>query len=305
MSPVDAKRRTARLGLVMTTVAAFAAASCGRASSPASISPSGTPRACDVPVYVPVPSMPWSCPPVAAVRAMETELDIVFEQDPTVGAAACGAADGSLELTRLQERVFQALYLMRRLRFDAPLPWTSETLWSWFTGEVRGIRVGGSRTYCCPSPGVIVIAVSSEYGSGFPTLIEGLVHEARHIDGQHPHSCGTGADQSIAELGAYGVQYYLNLWLARHTVEPALSVEERQYCASRADFMRYYSFCQECGGTARAALAPHRSSYRPGFIPAAGAPHPVPRGLRRGGRRSRTASPTARRPSRTEDRLRR
>jgi hypothetical protein len=246
MGGPEAKRWTAQLGILIATMGAFAAANCGGSASPTSTSALAAPRTCDEPVYVPAPSVVWPCPPAAAVRAIESELDVVFEEDPPAGTAVCGPADGSVEMTRLQERVFQALYLMRRLRFDAPLPWTSETLWSWFVEEVREVRVGGSRTYCCASPRVIVIGVSSEYGGGFPTLIEGLVHEARHTDGQHPHSCGTGADQTIGELGGYGVQYYLNLWLSRHTVEPALTLEERQYCASRADLMRYYSFCREC-----------------------------------------------------------
>jgi hypothetical protein len=166
-------------------------------------------------------------------------VDVIFADDPTAGALVCSAEDGSADMTRLQERVYQALYLIRRLRFDAPLPWTGEALWEWFVGAVDGVRVGGSRTYCCDPARVIVIGVSSEYGDGFPTLIEGLVHEARHADGGHSHSCGTGADQTIDELGAYGVQYYLNLWLAQHNVDPPLTREERLYSASRADLMRY------------------------------------------------------------------
>jgi hypothetical protein len=93
---------------------------------------------------------------------------------------------------------------------------------------------------------VIVLGVSSRYSEGFPTLIEGLVHEARHADSLHPHSCGTGADLTIAELGAYGVQYDLNLWLGEHSLGDLLSPQEQRYCVNRAEEMHYYSFCREC-----------------------------------------------------------
>ena len=140
------------------------------------------------------------------MRAIEAEVTITFDEDPTAGTLVCRASEGSADLTRLQERVFQALYLMKRIEFDTPLPWTADSLWGWFVQEVRGIRLGGTRTFCCSSPRVINLAVAATYDAGFPTLIEGLVHEARHADGQHPHSCGSGADSTIAELGAYGVQ---------------------------------------------------------------------------------------------------
>jgi hypothetical protein len=180
------------------------------------------------------------------VSEIRSEVSVEFVDDPTEGTFVCRAADGSADLTRLQERAFQALYLMKRVEFDAPLPWTDETLWRWFEAEIRGVRFQGSDSFCCRPDRVIVLGVSSSYPEGFPTMIEGLVHEARHADGAHPHSCGGGADQSIAELGAYGVQYSLNLWLGQHSAGDLLSLEEKLYSLNRAEEMRYYSFCREC-----------------------------------------------------------
>lgn len=168
-----------------------------------------------------------------------------FLDDPTAGTLVCRAAEGSADLTRLQERAFQSLLLMKNLTFDTPLPWTSQSLWEWFTSEVRGIRFRGQQSFCCEDTRVIVLGVSATYEDGFPTLLEGLVHEARHADNRHPHTCGTSADLTIDELGAYGVQYYLNVWLAQHSGD-ALTETERRYSANRAEWMRAFSFCREC-----------------------------------------------------------
>jgi hypothetical protein len=172
-------------------------------------------------------------------------ITIEFIGDPTAGTLVCHAADGSADLTRLQERAFQALMLMKQITFDAPLPWTEQTLWAWFVSEVRGIRFRGQLSFCCEGTRVIVLGVKPAYDDGFPTLIEGLVHEARHADSRHPHSCGAGADLTISELGAYGVQYFLNVWMGEHSGD-ALTPAERRYSLNRAEWMRAFSFCQQC-----------------------------------------------------------
>lgn len=200
---------------------------------------------CPRPEYVAAPTGGWPCPSAAEIDALRSSVRIEVIDDPTAPALVCRAADGSADLSRLEERLYQALLLMRRVQFDAPLPWTSRTLWEWFTDEVRGIRLRGSDTYCCDAGRVIVLGVRSSYEPGFPTLVEGLVHEARHADRQHPHTCGASADNTIAELGAYGVQYYLNVWLAEHS-GPYVTEEEKRYSRNRADWMRVFSFCAEC-----------------------------------------------------------
>lgn len=234
--------------LAAAAAVAMVAAGCGGSgdAGPTARSPSG----CVVPDYVPAPAGDWPCPTAAAVEAIRADVTIEFEVDPTAGELVCTGAAGSADLTRLQERTYQALELMRRLEFDEPLPWTGEDLYPWFVQSVRGIRFRATRnSFCCDPPGVINIAVHPDreatYGEGFPTLIEGLVHEARHADGRHPHTCGN-ADQSVAELGAWGVQYSLNVWMALHAVSPALTAEDRAYCLNRAAFLAAYDFCSEC-----------------------------------------------------------
>lgn len=238
--------RIARFGFVLRPVLLSAlvltsgACSRGSATAPTSAAPT-----CQRPGYVAAPIAPLPCPSRRDVVDIDAAVKVEFVSDPTAGTYVCRADEGSADLTRLQERTYQALLLMKRLRFDTPLPWTSKTLWQWFTDEVSGVRLRGSQTFCCEDGRVIVIAVRSTYDPGFPTLIEGLVHEARHADRMHPHTCGAGADATIAELGAYGVQYYLNLWLAEHSGDQ-LSPEGRRYSKNRADWMRFSSFCAEC-----------------------------------------------------------
>jgi hypothetical protein len=47
-------------------------------------------------------------------------------------------------------------------------------------------------------------------------------------------------------LGAFGVQYYLNEWLGRHSLGSILSPEEMRYSPNRAGQLRYSAFCREC-----------------------------------------------------------
>jgi hypothetical protein len=232
--------------LVLLGVAA-AGIACG---GPGRGSPTGGTAQCPVPEYVPAPARSWPCPSAAEVEAIRSDVEIDFEVDPTEGTLVCTAAAGSADLTRLEERLFQAIALMRHLEFDAPLPWTGEALYPWFVHSVRGVRFRVTEnSFCCEPPGVINIAVHPErnavYDDGFPTLIEGLVHEARHADGGHLHNCGY-KDQTLAEMGAWGVQYSLDLWMGRHSVGTVLTPQEREYCLNRAAWIAAGNFCTEC-----------------------------------------------------------
>ena len=208
---------------------------------------------CPVGPYVPPPQTGWACPPLAVIREIDSHLSLQFEFDPTAGTLVCHAEDGSADLTRLQERTYQALSLIRQLEFDASLPWTNLSLWDWFIGEVRGIRfTPGGGGFCCEPLRMIVIGLSGNatIPPSFPTSEFVFVHEARHADQRHPHRCGQTKDVDIPQLGAFGVQYYLGVWIAEHTVKPALTAEERQFAKSSAEILRAAggAFCTECGG---------------------------------------------------------
>jgi len=165
-----------------------------------------------------------ACPTEREIASVNAKITFNFESDPSEGMLKCKAADGSADLTRLQLRAIQAVMVMKYLKFKQPLPWTDQTLYDWFTSTVRGIRFRNDIPYsfCCEPDRVINIitkltALDTDFWvgpnrEGNMGLMVLYVHEARHIEtGGHP--CGD-KDNTINELGSFGVQYYLYRWLA-------------------------------------------------------------------------------------------
>ena len=157
-----------------------------------------------------------TCPTAQEVERINSDIKILIDSDPTAGTLVCKAAEGSVDLTRLQERTYQTLRLMRSIPYEAPFPWTSKPLYDWFVSAVRGIRYNATSafSFCCDPPGYINISLQTW---DFPATVETLTglmsifaHEARHNEG-FGHTCGS-FDQTISELGAIAVQYYLAEW---------------------------------------------------------------------------------------------
>jgi len=169
------------------------------------------------------------CPSAAEVARINADLAISFESDPTAGSLACSASQGSANLTPLQKRAYNAVRIMQRIPFDAALPWTGLGLYDWFVAAIDGIRFRSDITYsyCCEPPGVINLKtglaseqtdlwINPDWNTGLAHLMILMVHEARHNEG-YVHTCAGGTrDGTLAELGAFGVQYYLQVWLATH-----------------------------------------------------------------------------------------
>jgi hypothetical protein len=193
---------------------------------------------CGGPVPGTVDEVLASCPSAADIESINARLPagIGFHFDQGTAPLVCRASEGSADLTRSQERAYQALLIMRRLQFDAPLPWTADDLATWFASDVSGIdfRDDIAGSFCC-SPGRVINIASSVldvpdiwgWGDGgmtaanlvpsmvyvgVPLLI--YVHEARHVEKMH--DCGW-QDSSLAYMGAWGVQYHLLTWLADHS----------------------------------------------------------------------------------------
>ena len=218
------------------------------------------------------------CPTPAEVASSDRDLTITFESDPTVGQTVCSAAQSSRDLTLLQAQVYRVLTVMREITFDAPLPWTSDSLYGWFVSSIRGIRIRGDRgtSFCCDPDGIINIQAQNlaalRYPSDFQyvgSLMVLFVHEARHNNG-FPHTCfvdlGTGPrpdtrisrsqeefagvvpgsnDDTIAQLGAWGVQYHLDIFLGSHS-DPAFIPQAMQSKFTRdAQIICNTRFCQD------------------------------------------------------------
>jgi uncharacterized repeat protein (TIGR01451 family) len=170
------------------------------------------------------------CPTAAEVAAVNAGLVLEFDPTLSAGPLVCTAAAGSADLNETERRVYAILGVLRGMTFSRPLPWTRLRVYPWLVGAIDGIRFRSdiSSSYCCDPANFIDVAV--EPGHAFLTLTPlwidpsgggGLydtgvvfVHEARHNEGR-PHTCGGGTnDQTVDELGAWGVQYYFGIWAA-------------------------------------------------------------------------------------------
>jgi hypothetical protein len=238
----------------------------GRTATP---TPTAGPAATDTPV--PAPPEPTvddffaRCPTADEISAVDAQLALLFEADPTAGTLVCTAAEGSADLTRLQMRAYQSVIIMQYLEFDAPLPWTAAPLFDWFTGTISAIRFRDDVTYsyCCDPVDTINILVAdnsylvltdrwiqSDIGGGLQDTMILYVHEARHNEGLG-HTCEGGNDQTLAEMGAWAVQYYLDLWLAEHSDRTFLRPSSgdpngyRSLALANAETIRASRFCSE------------------------------------------------------------
>lgn len=164
-----------------------------------------------------------SCLSAEEIAVIDADLKITVEGDPTAGTLVCRAADGSADLTRLEERAYQTLRVMHEMSFDAPLPWTTKSLYDWLVGSITAIRhrTDVTQSFCCLPANTINIASSHSGTLDFYTSewlgTMGVLysHEARHNQG-FLHTCGP-YDQTLNEMGAWAVQYYLQEWMTRHS----------------------------------------------------------------------------------------
>ncbi len=175
------------------------------------------------------------CPTAAEIASVDAALSIQFEDDPSAPTLVCTVAEGSQNLTQLQKNTYNTILLMRELEFDQPLPWTPKQLYQWFIDAVDGIRFRGNIPYsfCCEPDKIINIRVADNFGAihderwgnfgdsgtngGMYVFMGLLIHEARHGEGNYPHTCSFSKDNTIAEMGAWGVHYYFFKWLAYHS----------------------------------------------------------------------------------------
>lgn len=161
------------------------------------------------------------CPTAEEIAGVDSRIDMQFDADPTAGVLVCSAAAGSADLTREQKNAYNAILIMKELTFDAPLLWTDQTLYDWFTTTISAIRYRSdiASHSCCGTPPTINIRAElhtfySDRWTAVGRLMALYVHEARHT--YMAHRCEKGVDRTIAELGAYGVEARLYEWLAYH-----------------------------------------------------------------------------------------
>ncbi len=293
-SPRHCDHRPAARGLLYLTAAASWAAvglllhACSPTLPSAPTSPvtncSGvtlTAGRCDEPWSTgPDPVLPENrCPTPAEIAQIQEEVPVTVQSDATAGTLACRAEEGSADLTPAEAAMFRGLLFMRRVRFDAPLPWTTLTLYEWLrSSSPNGVVLiaSGNSHACTACPGPVYIAWNPGVRAVGADVLGAawiITHEARHTNNVL-HTCrlvspyGNTSDRTIAELGAMGVDYYLRQWIAIHSDEHP---DTREYARRQAASLRR-SFCCECPQTAVAGIAPARwlavLLTRPGSPPA-------------------------------------
>jgi Repeat of unknown function (DUF5648) len=181
---------------------------------------------------VTIDEMIAACPTAADIDYINARLTINFLVDVSAPTLVCTQAAGSHNLTRVQERLYQALKAMFFIRFTSPPPWTSQlTLFDWMINEsgVKGINVDASgSSYCCDTGPNIHLNMASNSvvlatnrwvdlydGFGLADLVDLISHESRHDQGK-VHTCTTvsGNDETLGELGAWAIVYYDYIWFA-------------------------------------------------------------------------------------------
>ncbi len=220
----------------------------------------------------PLPDLP--CPTPAEVAEIRRDFQIRVDSDVSAGHLACRAIDGSVDLTVVQENIYQALLFFRRVRFDRPLPWTPLSIYDWARNATsNGIVIESSgNSHAALGGRQIHLAVT-----GYTWLRRSLdaigygiiLHEGRHAEARAwPHTCGLTAeygnvrDRSVPEMGAFGVQYLFDYWVGSYSDE---SADFKQFALRRASQLRQGggAFCCECGGLRRTTGAPLAAAGRP------------------------------------------
>lgn len=181
-----------------------------------------------------------TCPTADEIERFQTDFDIFF--DPAVGLPPFACEDANHQLA-----VYQALRAMSALHFDQPLPWTSYSLYDWLQSAISGIVLTTTDiSYCCDSQNRIVLKADllsqpsyaywydPQSGIGLMSLVGLIVHEARHAE-IGGHTCGNSDDATLEEMGAWGVQYYLFLWMAEHTPPGLLTPTQREAAMAHAE----------------------------------------------------------------------
>jgi hypothetical protein len=165
-----------------------------------------------------------TCPSRTEIAQFDRDLRISFEHDSSE-IQRC-------RMTLLRERAYQALRVLKAVRFSKRLPWTQRTLYGWFAHAVRGVRFRGDldTSFCCnPKRTIDIEALYMEAlvdpsrgwlnGKGedsLAALLIDLVHEARHAEGPL-HTCRAVDDATLAEGGAWAVEIMLELWLGLYS----------------------------------------------------------------------------------------
>lgn len=163
---------------------------------------------------------------------------VVLIDGVKVGDIPCTSPMSTLPISQLTDAlyVYQVMRAMYYMDMGIPnfYPWTEKSLYDWMVSTVRGVnlKTAPGQLYCCDyingekyisqSMQDDVSRESKRSWIGISSSMAYLAHEARHADGGPGHVTGCavfpdpngplGCDEYYdpANLGSYGVQYWLN-----------------------------------------------------------------------------------------------
>jgi len=219
---------------------------------------SETPSPTSVPLTI--DALMKSCPTRQQIDFIDSQTEIIFLGDPTERVLTCFSADGSKDLTLLEKNVYNTFLVMQEISFDLPLPWTELDLFDWFSQAVNGVVFDPDAQFsrCCDESRRILVqtqfllAAQTELwldsyhgGAGVNSLLGMLIHEARHAEG-YPHLCTTvaGNDIDLEEMGAWAVEYYLDLWISDHVHSDFFTEYYRELAHANAHLILDRRFCE-------------------------------------------------------------
>jgi len=187
-----------------------------------------------------------TCPTESELERFNTDFHILFDSAIAFPPYDCQNGTGPGGEVNPKLVLFQGLRVIHALQFNQPLPWTELSLYEWLKGAIHGIVITDVEySYCCEAGNEIVLKgellsqtdyqawANPQSGVGLMSLVGLIVHEARHAE-IGGHTCGSD-DLTLEELGAWGVQYYLFLYMVENSAPDFFTQEQRQVASQHAD----------------------------------------------------------------------
>jgi hypothetical protein len=187
-----------------------------------------------------------TCPSDLELDRFNTDFHILFDSADPFPPYECQDGTGPGGQVNPKLALYQGLRAIHALQFSQALPWTEHGLYEWLREAIHGIVVTDTEySHCCAAGKKIVLKADLLYqldyqvwgnpqsGGGLMGLIGLIVHEARHAE-IGGHTCGSD-DCTLEELGAWGVQYYLYLYMAENTPAAFFTQQQRQMTLNHAD----------------------------------------------------------------------
>ncbi len=128
------------------------------------------------------------CPTTEQIAAINQQLDLLFETDPSSGMTARSAENDSANLTPTRRRVYMSLIVAQHLEFTDPLPWTELKLYNWLANSIEGIRFRDDiqNSFCCGPPGYINIRTTPSTFHSFSDRWWDPATGVGGVSGAHP-----------------------------------------------------------------------------------------------------------------------